>query len=501
MTQTAITVYPTRTGATVHPNIYGHFAEHLGRCIYGGIWVGAESSIPHDGGIRLDTVMALRRLALPVLRWPGGCFADNYHWRDGIGPREERPTRLNMWWLQGESNAFGTHEFMRFCRIIGTEPYLCANVGSGTVEEARSWMEYCNARQDTALTRERAANGDGAPFNVKYWGVGNESWGCGGSMTPEHYADLYRQYATYMRQFGGEVTLIACGSHQGIPDWDERFLCGLKGMENLIDAVALHNYSGWGMPGIEYTDEQYYHLLTAMECMDSHLTRAVQVCRAHSNDRHQIKVIMDEWGTWFREATTERSLLQDSTMMDAVFTGLAFHTFHRHAADLIMTNMAQTVNVLQALMLTEGPKLCLTPTYWVYDLYKPHRDGKTVTTELRGSTHTLTDGKHVPLCSASATVKGNTLAISLVNADLDAPCDVLITLPDTPGATVVSARVLTSPNVRDHNTPDQPDIITPRNLPVTPTPQGLTTTLPPHAVAMIEVSVGNGNDGLADGQE
>jgi len=470
-------------GAKVEPNIYGHFAEHLGRCIYGGIWVGENSSIPNDNGLRLDTVEALKQLELPVLRWPGGCFADNYHWRDGIGPRDKRPTRLNIWWHQGESNAFGTHEFMRFCRAIGTEPYLCANVGSGDPEEARSWLEYCNSTQVTSLTKERAANGDPEPFGVKHWGIGNENWGCGGSMTPEHYADLYRQFATYLDGCDRNAVLIACGGGQ---KWNERFLDGLKGYEHLVDAIAVHHYSGHGLPDVTYEDRQYYGLLTAVEAMNRHLEDAARVCRERSSERHQVKLIMDEWGTWYREATVESGLRQESTMADAIFAGLSFHMFHRHAADLVMTNMAQTVNVLQALVLTAGPKLCLTPTYWVYDLFKPHRAGQVAPTTVRGPSLTL-GGRVIGLCSVSATVTGKEAAVSLVNADLESACEVRASFPGSSLAQVKSARVLTSANVRDHNTPESPDVISPAALDVKIAGGALQVTLPACAVAMVEV--------------
>jgi alpha-N-arabinofuranosidase len=464
----------------VNPNIYGHFAEHLGRCIAGGIWVGEGSSIPNDGGIRLDTVEALAALELPVLRWPGGCFADNYHWRDGIGPRGSRPTQLNLWWLQGEDNAFGTHEFMRFCRMIKTEPYLCVNVGSGTVEEARSWVEYCNARQDTTLTRERAANGDPDPFNVRYWSVGNENWGCGGNMTPEQYGLLYRQFATYMRGTDKTATYVACGFNA---DWNARLLESLKGRgEGMVDLLSLHYYSGWGTSDTSYSDDDYYAVMTNVEGMSRELAVAGALCRAHSTNDHAIKITLDEWGTWFREASTERGLLQQSTMLDAVFAAASFNMFHRHAEDLAMTNMAQTVNVLQALVLTEGPRICRTPTYWIYEMYMPHRGGQTVPVEVRGPSLTLESGQTVPLVSASATVKEGALTLSLVNTDLNEPC----TITAAVGATrVIGARVLTHDNVRAHNTPDEPDVVTPGTLATTLEDGMLKVTLPGHSVAVV----------------
>jgi alpha-N-arabinofuranosidase len=373
--------------------------------------------------------------------------------------------------------------------MLGAEPYICANVGSGTPEEARSWLEYCNAGQDTALTRERAVNGSADPFGVRYWGVGNENWGCGGSMTPEHYADHYRRFATYLRRAGGSVTLIACGSEPGFQAWDERFLDGLRGRESLVDALAIHHYSGWGIPAVGYSDADYYRLLTAVGSMDDHIAQAARLCRDRSSEDHQIKLIVDEWGTWYREATTARGLLQDSTMLDAVFAGMSFHMFHRHAADLVMTNMAQTVNVLQALLLTEGPKLCLTPTYWVYDLFKAHREGRVAPANVRGPSLTLDDGEVLALCSASATVRENDLTLSLVNADLDVPCTITASPSGTSVSGVKSARLLTSGSVRNHNTPDDPELVAPADLEVTVSGGSVETTLPPFSVAVAELAL------------
>jgi alpha-L-arabinofuranosidase len=489
MAQAQITINTQQPGATIAPEIYGHFAEHLGRCIYGGIWVGEDSSIPNDQGIRLDTVAALRKLELPVLRWPGGCFADNYHWQDGIGPRKDRPTRLNIWWQQGEPNTFGTHEFMRFCRLIGTQPYFCANVGSGTVEEARGWVEYCNASQDTTLTRQRAANGDPAPFKVRYWGVGNENWGCGGEMSAEGYANLYRQFATYMRNTGGDVFLIACGSHDNNhPDWDARFLDTLKGSKHLVDAIALHHYTGWGVSATEFTPDEYLgRLLANIAAMETHIKQSVQVARAHSTECHQIRVIMDEWGTWYREATTENGLLQLGTMTDAVFAGMCFHMFHRHAADLVMTNIAQTINVLQALILTEGPRMCCTPTYWLYDMFRLHQGAQHLPVSFQAASAQLSDGRTVPLFSASASQKDGKIALSLVNADTANACDVTVALDTGAIVNTGTARLLSSDRPNAQNTPSEPDHIAPSKLSVTVEKGQLKLTLPPAAVAIVEI--------------
>ena len=237
--------------------LYGSFAEHLGRCIYPGIWVGENSKIENDSGIRIDVIEALKKLNLPVLRWPGGCFADSYHWEDGIGPRENRPKRYNLWWNQPESNQFGTDEFIKFCRLIGTEPYICVNVGSGSPQEARNWLEYCNSIQDTYYTNLRSQNGSKGPYNIRFWGIGNENWGCGGHMHPEHYADLYRRFATYMRPRAEMKTkLVACGSIMGVPEWDKVFLDKMKKALNLVDYLAIHIYTK-GEDDIYFPEEEY----------------------------------------------------------------------------------------------------------------------------------------------------------------------------------------------------------------------------------------------------
>ncbi len=488
--QADINIYPKRTLHGVDPNIYGQFAEHIGGCIYGGIWVGPESSIPNIEGYRLDTLEALKKLELPVLRWPGGCFADNYHWRDGIGDPASRPMRQNIWWKQGESNAFGTHEFIRFCELIGAQPYICVNVGSGTPEEARQWVEYCNAEQDTTLTRERAANGSPEPFGVKYWGIGNENWGCGGRMNPEHYANLYRQFATFMRNTDVATYFIACGSMYHKLGWDKRVLKSLKEAEDIIDAISIHNYSGMGISDSEYSDDMYYQLMTSVDCMDRHIESAAAVCKEYSTDDHEIKVILDEWGTWYAEAITDVGLRQNSTMMDAIFSALSFHMFHRRGDVLAMTNMAQTANVLQSIVQTREEAFCLTPNYWIYDMFKPHKGGTLVKTRTRGESLTLESGKNVPLISASATIKDRSLTVSIVNVDLSRPCPVSLHIGDVQLTTVRGAMTFHSADVRDYNLPDMPDAIPePCELKVNVDDCSISATLPPCSVSVFDLEI------------
>lgn len=481
-----VRVHPDVRLHTVNANLYGHFAEHLGRCIYEGVWVGDHPKIAADDGIRRDTVEALRAVALPVLRWPGGCFADNYHWRDGIGPRAQRPRRHNLWWNQPETNQFGTDEFMRFCALIGTEPYLCTNVGSGTVQEASDWVEYCNSTQNTTLARLRAENGHAAPYNVRYWGIGNENWGCGGNMRPEYYADLYAQFATYLRGRGGDMKLIACGSHPGIPQWDERFLETLKGRLGLVDYVAIHIYSGHGSSDTDFTDDEYYRLvIDAVDGMDRHIRRVSGLTQTASGYGHEIGVILDEWGTWFREATTPTGLYQQNTMRDALWTAASFHCFHRHER-LFMTNMAQTINVLQALVLTRGPELIVTPTFHVYEMFKPHRGGRLVASSVTSPSISTAEGRSTDAVSVSATVSedGARLFASLVNLDLSAACEVALDA----GADwrLRQARRLGCADVRDHNTFEAPKAVQPEALPADALRPDGTLSLPARSITTLE---------------
>ncbi|MCK5738939.1 alpha-N-arabinofuranosidase [bacterium] len=468
---------PRSVNLTVHPNvkqhqvsryIYSQFAEHLGRCIYGGVWVGPDSTIENVDGIRVDTTAALKKIQLPAVRWPGGCFADNYHWWDGIGPRKERPRRYNLWWRQAETNQFGTHEFMQFCDMIDTDPYICLNVGSGTVEEARSWVEYCNASQDTSWVQRRRENGRKDPFGVKFWGIGNESWGCGGGMRAGYYADLYRQYATYIKPTAGDgAKLIACGSHDNLPDWDAAFLDAMKGKLDLVDGLALHIYTGWGMPNIDFTDADYYKLISLVDNVDRNLARACGLVQAYSTREHKIHVMMDEWGTWFREAVTENGLYQQSTMQDALFAAASFHMFHRHGADLMMTNMAQTINVLQALILTEGPKMLVTPTYHIFDMFMPHRDGYLLPVDLNSPELKLTDKFSREAVSVSATqAEDGSVFVSLINLSLDEEFEIDVNFALNEAMAVQKIRLLTSPDIRNHNTFDAPETVKPVELPV-----------------------------------
>ena len=481
-------IFPEVKQNFVQRYLYGHFAEHLGRCVYGGIWVGPNSKIANEAGFRRDTTSALKKIALPVLRWPGGCFADNYHWQDGIGPRDQRPHRHNMWWKQPETNQFGTHEFMQFCQKIDTEPYVCLNVGSGTVEEARSWVEYCNSDQATTWAKSRKTNGNPDPFNVKFWGIGNENWSCGGNMRPEYYADLYRRFATYVRGAAGEGSqLIACGSHPLIPEWDERFLLAMKDKLSLVDHIALHIYSGWGSGDIDFPESEYFQLLQSIDVMQQNLTRAAGLATAFTSPEHKIGVILDEWGTWFKQATVDTGLYQQSTLRDALFAASSFHVFHQHADKLFMTNMAQTVNVLQALVLTRGPKMLVTPTYHVYDMFTPHRDSYTVPCQFASPLLSAPEAKEREAISISATISAdqNELFISFVNIDLEKSFESTLEFVSQHKWEILQIRQLTSKDVRAHNTFDSPANVAPIEITINPNTSSL--SLPAKSITTVKL--------------
>ena len=462
-----IVVSPEEPIATINPDIQGHFAEHLGGCIYDGIWVGEGSPIPNVGGIRTDVVEALRRLSPPVVRWPGGCFADDYHWRDGIGPRAERPLRVNLWWGEAiESNAFGTHEFIRFCRLIGAQPYICGNVGSGTPAELRNWVEYCNFPGASTLALERAANGSPEPFGVRYWGVGNENWGCGGSFCPEDYGVEYKRFATYLHGFGDtELFLIACGPSGNNPDWTRRFFDKVgQGRRRRIHGFAAHYYCRTAGTATEYTVDQWYELLHRALLMEPLVVQQRAVLDGYDPER-QIGLIVDEWGTWHPPTPGRhpRHLWQQNTLRDALVAAMTLDIFHRHADKVVMANIAQTINVLQAMVLTDGPRMLTTPTYHVYDMYQIHQGGQSVRARFEADEIAFAlagEEVRLPGLSGSASIKDGVMTLTVVNAHATSAveADVEVRQAEWRGGSVLT---LTDDDIHAHNTFDAPDAVAP----------------------------------------
>ena len=456
---------PQKESAIVSPEIYGQFAEHLGRCIYGGIWVGEDSEIPNINGYRSDVVEAFRALQIPVLRWPGGCFADEYHWRDGIGPKEDRPTMVNSnWGGTVEDNSFGTHEFFNFCELLGIEPYLSANVGSGTVEEMAKWVEYITAK-DGPMAKEREKNGRKEPWHLKYLGVGNESWGCGGNFTPEEYANVYRRYQTYARDFdGNKLYKIASGASDYDYNWTDVLM---KIAGHHMDGLSLHYYTVWDWdkkgPATGFTPDSYYYTLGKALEIDSVVNRHVQIMDKY-DPKKRVDLLLDEWGTWWdvEPGTNPWHLYQQNTMRDAMVAALSLNTFHKHAARLKMANIAQIANVLQAMVLTEGDKMVLTPTYYVFKMYVPHQGGTLIPLDIntpyqKVDSERKDSERFVPAVSATATEKDGVVTLSLANTSLDEDAEITLPLASLKVNKISGAEILKGKEISDYNDFDNPD--------------------------------------------
>ena len=489
-----LNVYLDHVVGQINRNLYGHFAEHLGTCIYEGIWVGPDSTIPNTHGFRNDTLQALRELAPPLLRWPGGCFADDYHWRDGIGPRDQRPRRLNRHWGQVvETNAFGTDEFIAFCRLLDCEPYICANVGSGTPAEMSDWIEYCNCSADTTLARQRAANGASEPHNVQYWGIGNENWGCGGSLDPTDYCALYKQFATFATGLGRvRPYRVACGPCGNDLDWTHRFFDKLGGKLGLIEGFAPHLYQGSAGTSTRFTDADYYDLTSRYLGMERLICQQRAAMDGYDPDR-RVGLIVDEWGVWHPDATPG-FLLQQNTLRDAMVAATILDVFNRHSDKIVMANIAQTVNVLQAMILTEGERLLLTPTYHVFRMYREHQGAMLVFSELESDTvRAYPDREDDP--TIGATVTGSvsrlerTLTITLVNRHLTEARVADVDLIGSGSAKSAAGMVLTADIPQAHNTFDVPRAVQPIEQTITAVGPRFEHLLPPCSITRLRVDL------------
>jgi alpha-N-arabinofuranosidase len=490
--QTASLVVQTDQGKhAISRHLYGHFAEHLGRCIYEGIWVGEDSPIPNVRGIRTDVVEALKRMKIPVLRWPGGCFADEYHWKDGIGPRERRPAMINTHWGGVvENNHFGTHEFLDLCEQLGAEPYICGNVGSGSVQEMMEWVEYLTSDADSPMANLRRQNGREKPWKVRYFGVGNESWGCGGNMTPEYYADQYRRYNTFVKDYAGNrVYRIACGPNGGDYRWTEVLM---EKVGNRMNGLSLHHYTiptgNWGRKGsaTQFGEDQYHGALRRALEMD-HLIRRHGEIMDRRDPQKRIGLIVDEWGIWtdVEPGTNPGFLYQQNSLRDALIAGLTLNIFNQHCDRVKMANIAQTINVLQAVILTDREKMILTPTYHVFEMYAVHQDATLLPVELRCDDYVF-DQQRVPRVHVSASRNAaGVIHVSLCNLHPHDDVELQLSLP---GAAVrsVTPRVLTAGTMQAHNTFDRPDAVRPQTLaPVSVTDGRCQVTLPAKSVVVL----------------
>ncbi len=486
-----------KPGPVINKNIYGHFSEHLGRCIYEGIWVGENSPIPNAKGYRNDVIAALRTLKVPQLRWPGGCFADEYHWRDGIGPREKRPSMFNSHWGGVvENNHFGTHEFLDFCELLGIAPYVCLNVGSGSVQEAMEWVEYMTSPADSPMANLRRANGRDQPWRVPYLAVGNESWGCGGNMTPAFYADNYKRYNTFVKNYvpgpAGRITRVACGPNDSNYDWTETMM---KNVGDRMNGLALHYYTlptgNWrGSKGssTNFAEDQWFSTLQRTLKMEELITKHSEIMDRY-DAKKRIGLVVDEWGTWYdvEPGTNGGFLYQQSTMRDALVAVLNLHIFHAHADRVTMANIAQIINVLQSVILTDKEKMLLTPTYHAMELMNVHQDATSLPVALTSPDYAVGPEK-IPAVSASASRDpAGKIHLSFANCD---PTKAIVVTCTLAGVTATSAtgRVLTAPAMNTHNTFAAPGAVKPAAFTgATLSGHALTVALPAKSVVVLEL--------------
>jgi alpha-N-arabinofuranosidase len=489
----SLTLHADQPGPVINKNIYGQFSEHLGHCIYGGIWVGEGSPIPNVRGIRSDVVEALRRIQVPVLRWPGGCFADEYHWKDGIGPRKDRPKMINTnWGGVVEDNSFGTHEFMDLCEQVGCEPYITGNLGSGTVREMMEWVEYMTSDADSPLANERRRNGRAEPWRVKYFAIGNECWGCGGDMTPTFYAENFRRYSVYLKNYpGNRLYRIACGPDAASYGWTDTVM---EAAGARMDGLSLHYYTlrnGWSDKGsaTDFDEADWMATLVQTLKMDGIIAGHTAIMDRY-DPKKRVGLMVDEWGTWYDPApgTNPGFLEQQNTLRDAIVAALNLHIFQRHADRVAMANIAQMVNVLQAMILTDGPRMVLTPTYHVFEMFKVHQGATFLPVDLTTPDYSM-GAARIPSVSASASRgAGGLIHLSLVNTDPNRSVRVACAIAGAQPRSAVG-RVLTATTMQAHNTFESPDAVRPAPFSdFVLSPGLLGVTLPAKSVAVLELA-------------
>ncbi|GAC1701936.1 MAG: alpha-L-arabinofuranosidase AbfB [Candidatus Acidiferrum sp.] len=511
------------TLGTISPNVYGHFAEHLGGVVYDGMWVGEDSKVSNVNGIRKSLVEALRKIKAPVIRWPGGCFADSYDWKDGIGLPAKRPRRTNFWSDEPElkergnvtqkydTNRFGTNEFVQFCKLAGSEPYLAANVRGLPASEFDHWVEYCNSPAgSTTLADQRAANGSREPFNVRYWGVGNEAWGCGGQMTPGEYATEFRRFLAWVPRFGLDLSFIASGGGSDDWNWTRGFFEGMvkKGAGALqsVYGLSLHHYA-WNLSrgrtqdwlagkgdALKFDEVDWYELMREGAKIESLIEGHWQVM-SEADPTHHVKLIVDEWGPWYKQGTEliPTDLLgQMITLRDAVMSGVTLDIFNRHPEKVAMANCAQLINCLNSLFLAHGDRFALTPVYHVFDMYAVHQGAQALRTIFASPSISYDrDGKQASFSGlqGSASLRDKDLAISVVNPDVSQPREAEIGLR---GGVAKSGRVttLTHSDIHAHNTFDAPDVVRPTSTELKMDSGGLRHVFPPASVTLLQIKLG-----------
>jgi alpha-N-arabinofuranosidase len=480
---------------TISRHIYGQFAEHLGRGIYDGFWVDKNLPVKKQDRIRLDIVEALKKIKIPNLRWPGGCFADEYHWRDGIGPRLQRPKMVNTnWGGVTEDNSFGTHEFLALCKLLNTEPYIAGNVGSGTVEEMSKWIEYLNSNSSSTIANLRKQNGHPEPYGVTFWGVGNESWGCGGNMTPDYYVNQFKRYASFAKNYpGATLKKVASGANADDYNWTE--VCMKNIPNDMMWGLSVHYYTiptgNWNKKGsaTNFDEKEYFNTMANCLRMEELVTKHSAIMDKYDPAR-KVALVVDEWGVWTdpEPNTNPGFLYQQNSLRDALIAATTLNIFNNHSDRIRMAELAQTINVLQALILTEKTKMVLTPTYHVFDMYKVHQDAKYLNITLNSPGYAV-DGKSLKVVNVSASQDAaGKIHLSLVNIDMNKAVTISTELKGMQWKTV-TGQILTSANITDVNTFSQPSKITLRNFTGAKQQDGkLVVTLPAKSVVTLELN-------------
>ena len=490
-----LVVVANNAGPVISKDIYGHFSEHLGACIYGGIWVGKGSRIPNTNGIRNDVISALREIRIPNLRWPGGCFADTYHWKDGIGPTDKRASIVNTnWGGVTEDNSFGTHEFMKLTELLGCDAYINGNVGSGSVREMADWVEYLTSDSDSPMTKLRKENGRETPWQVKYFAIGNENWGCGGNMTSEFYANTMKQYSTFLGNYGGnQLYRVACGPSDYNFAWTETLMKD-EGTRNMFQGISIHYYSvvdGWDFKGsaTKFTEREWFETMRLNLQMDN-------IIKGHSAimDRYDPQktkgLVVDEWGNWFNvePGTNQGFLYQQNSMRDAITAAIHLNIFNQHADRVKVANLAQMVNVLQSVILTKDDKIVLTPTYWVFRMFRIHQEARLLNINLKCEDYTY-GNKKIPAVSASASIDNEgKVHISLANLNPDK--SIIVTCPLIGDSfKKVTGEVLTAGEMNAFNSFENPELVKPVAFNGFTLKDGtLNITMPSKSVVVLELT-------------
>jgi len=489
--EVTVTIRADQPGPEINRNVYGQFAEHLGHGIYGGVWVGEDSDIPNTRGYRNDVVEALKELRVPLVRWPGGCFADEYHWQDGIGPREDRPVRVNTTWGGVEEpNEFGTHEFLDFAELIGAEAYVAGNVGTGSPMEMAQWVEYITSDSNSTLAQLRRENGREEPWRLPYFGVGNENWGCGGDMRPEYYTDLYRRFATFIdAPRDNEPVKIAGGANSDDYNWTEVMLSRAA---RHMDAYSIHYYTFPGRwedkgPSTGFGEDQWASTLANALRMDELVTKHSQIMDKYDPEK-RIGLYVDEWGTWYDPAPGRNPgfLWQQNSLRDALVAAVTFDIFHRHADRVRMSAIAQMVNVLQAMILAEDDQMILTPTYHVFHMYIPFQGATSLPADIKAPRYRHSDWSMPAVDVSAARAEDGKIHIAFVNLHPSRAASVATTIR---GANMrgASGRLLTAPEMDSHNTVDAPEVVKPQPFRARRDGDRLVVEIPPKAVIVVAV--------------